>query len=988
MEPQLLQFFQGHNSADLRTHSTFFGPAGTYGIGDRDWVDFWILYCRLIHQYQQNSVNDSALLPKIPVGEIIGTHLPLIIKMNLKFRLSSEDQPIDQVTPTEAFILDFVRVVQNVICRMYQSSAVWSELACVRCSQENPIINDRNVTFNYLFYFPYCRLSKESIRRYFREGLLNSIRHANLFTHLLVQPVNNWEEILPDITLETAIPLYGSIIKSGDQPYLLDGCLARIEEDDIDGAKDGVEYDYSPLVDLFNFQAYSRVSNQTFPLSTFYLPEILVELGIDPENYDQITGIPILSPNDNEKLRAFWLPIFLSIEFWSAITVPRDDGDPTRIHVSLPSRKTHHISVTEHGNIEDLELKIAIQLLPLIDVKRLNNPSYAIIIGKAIYNVTNKGFSEEASAEGLNLWKDVMKRGKGLTPEECERHYYSFRSNNPYTFKTLAVMALTDSPAEYSAWHSEFIRPYIEGAASCENNSVAHALYWCYFTNFICSDIEKKKWYKYDGTKWVRMDGACDLRVRMSGHFCKLIQALRTNLSRRIEQLDDFSERNKAEKERLTIMIGKCNNLCRKLLNRGFKSSTIDESMEFFHEPSFENLKDSLRHLTAVRNGVLDAGPRSCQFRPGLPEEYLTMTSNTYYPTDGSWDHEKVKIIMKWLKQCYAQVTLNALGQQSYEPKATQEVVEYILKLWASGLQGRNAHKLLLILTGFGNNSKSMLKKIHKYIFGQYCRDLDIGVINGSGKNGSGPNPALAMLNRVKEAWISEPSTEETLMDGLIKLLTGGDSFFARLLNENGGDIEAACMVYLMCNKIPGITPSRAMKNRIRIIEHPGNWCSDAPADEMEQLNQRKYPDDPFFENSLEGLAPYLLWILVEKFVDYRRDGIRQPQVVTDATEKFWAENDLYAIFIKEYCRLAVVPGSITPENPQGIIDSNSTVSKSELYDAFKSFYMNAYPNTPVPQRSSLIYEMEQRIGKIALDERWHGMFLDGGMSGLRAGRT
>ena len=991
MDSQLLEFLQSHNSTDLRTHSTFFGPAGVYGIGDRDWSDFWILYCRLVHQYKQGLEVDPKLQSKLPIGEIVGTHLPLIIQMSLKFRLSHENQPIEDVAPTDAFILDFIRVVQNVICRMYQTSSVWSELACFQCSQEDPIISDRNVTFNYLFYFPYCRLAKESIRRYFREGLFNEIRQANLFTHLPIQPVNNWEEILPDITLETAIPLYGSTTKANQQPYLLDGCLVRIEEADVEIAKEGGEYEYSTLSNLFQFQAYSRVNNQTFPLSTFYNEEVLVELGIQPEGW-QPNGLPVINVFDHERLLAFWLPVVLSIEFWQPITVPRDDGDPTRIHVSLPSRKTvHHTSLTEHGNIEDLELKITLQLLPLISINRLNNPSYTMIIGKAIYNVTNRTFIEEATAEGLNLWKDTAKRGKGMTIEECDRHYYSFRSNNPYTFKTLAAMAMADSPAEYNTWHSEFIRPFIESATSCRHNLVARALYWAYFTNFICSDIEKSKWHRYDGTKWVRMDGACHLRVRMSGHFCRLIEGLRTSLSRRVEQLDDVSERNKTERERLNLVIGKCTNLCGKLMDTGFKSSVIRECMEFFHEPNFDVFKDSLRHLTAVRNGVLDAGPRMCQFRPGLPEEYLTMTSNTYYPSDGSWNHEKVKRVMKWLIQCYAQVVQvqypDGTVKQMYDLKNTEEVVDYNLKLRASGLQGRNAHKLLLVLTGFGNNSKSMLKKIHKYIFGQYCRDLDIGAINGSGKSGGGPNPALAMLNRVKEAWISEPNTEEVLMDGLMKLLTGGDSFFARLLNENGGDIEATCMVYLMCNKIPGITPSRAMKNRMRIIEHPGSWCSDAPQDENEQLNQRKYPDDPHFEDSLESLAPYFLWILVEKFSDYRRDGIKQPQIVTEATERFWAENDMYAIFIREYLQLAVVPGSKTPEHP-GIIDYNCTVSKSDLFEAFKSFYMNAYPNTNIPQRSSLVYEMEQRIGRVGADERWHGLILIGGMGGFRGTRN
>lgn len=643
-----------------------------------------------------------------------------------------------------------------------------------------------------------------------------------------------------------------------------------------------------------------------------------------------------------------------------------------------------------NGDYANIGIKIIAETSLFIDNTHFIRREGAILLGKILYNTYKPDLEE-----GFNVWKSYIVYFNKLVsssvngtyssflPSECDKMFDEFGSNNPYTFKTFVYMAKMDNPSKYAEWHGNFLIPYMELAISCLHTYVARALYWTYFLNYCCTSLKRDSWMKYEGNYWETMEGGVDLLNQMTNHFYKLFELLRRRTRVRIEKLafpDDIKSHDNNPDEqinKLKLVDIKITNLLDKLMTFEFKQKILREAAILFHNPDFDNFKNKILNLTALKNGVLETDSQSCIFRGGFPEEYITKYVPIFFPTGTTEEHPSVIFIFNWLHQCYAQVDINQDGKPVYNPKKTKSVVRYVLKIWASILRGTNSEKLFIVLTGVGNNSKSMIKKLHKIIFGTLCQDLDLASVKGgSSKGGGGANPALAKLDGVKEAWLSEPGNEENLSDSLIKLITGGDSFFARTLYSEGKDIQATCMLFLMCNKIPSIPSSQAMKNRMRVIQHNGVWSSNAPESEEEQFNQRVFKIDPDFEDKLKLLAPYFLWILSKMFTAYRREGLEEPKEITEATENYWAENDPYRLFITSTFRSAVIPGSITKENLNGIIDSKASVNKEEAYTVFLQWYRNNFPGQVLPKRSTLIYELENRIGKTAANDSWYGVLL------------
>ena len=189
---------------------------------------------------------------------------------------------------------------------------------------------------------------------------------------------------------------------------------------------------------------------------------------------------------------------------------------------------------------------------------------------------------------------------------------------------------------------------------------------------------------------------------------------------------------------------------------------------------------------------------------------------------------------------------------------------DYFLKMSASCLKGRNSDKVFPIWTGEGNNSKSMIVKLFEACFGTYCIKFPTSVITGKRTQSSAPMPEMARAKSTRAAIIQEPDDDEVIRGGMLKELTGGDSFFARALHENGGDVQAMFKLILMCNKIPPIpTGGKAVKNRTRILPFMSTWVTNAPESEEEQFQRRLFKMDPFFEKQIPNLAKAFMWVLV-----------------------------------------------------------------------------------------------------------------------------
>ena len=293
--------------------------------------------------------------------------------------------------------------------------------------------------------------------------------------------------------------------------------------------------------------------------------------------------------------------------------------------------------------------------------------------------------------------------------------------------------------------------------------------------------------------------------------------------------------------------------------------------------------------------------------------------------------------------------------------------------LFRSGatLKGKNSDKLFPIHTGKGNNSKSMIKKLIECTFGEYCITFPTSLFTSSKSNGSA-EPAVARSKYAHIAFVQEPDAETPFKSGIIKEMTGGDRFFARFLHDNGAEFYPMYTLILMCNTIPIIPQcDKAIKNRVKCIPYLSEWVENPPKSSDDQFKERKFLMDPFFENQLAELAPAMMYYLIKMYSVYRKEGLREPDIVQKTTAMYWEENDIYGQFIKENIEKAYKEklGSKGEKIP----DDEAIISLPIMYTRFKDWFRENYPGLKLPDRQIMKGEIETRLTK-CLHKNFYGV--------------
>ena len=187
---------------------------------------------------------------------------------------------------------------------------------------------------------------------------------------------------------------------------------------------------------------------------------------------------------------------------------------------------------------------------------------------------------------------------------------------------------------------------------------------------------------------------------------------------------------------------------------------------------------------------------------------------------------------------------------------------------------------------------------------------------------------------------LQEPDSKDIINIGILKELSGNDSFYARGLYKEGQEISPMFKLVLICNeppKIPG--HDKATRNRIRVIPFESTFVDEdkAPTDPLEQLREKKFPKDKDFINKVPAMTEAFAWYLIHHF--RHRPSIRvEPQKVKIATSNYMIKNDLY----RQFCDENVV------EN------EDEEIAVTELYQVFKDWHHDSIPNEKVPNKSDL----------------------------------
>lgn len=864
---------------------SFYGPKQIWHLEPHLWESFWEQYCTIVDNADPND--------NICVGEVVDEYMPWVSRFRFNFQLEEEDI-LDTFSPFgDDFLREMIFVHQNVLRGHFTINeeepiellAILSKTPFWEIEEDDKRIACVEVTIQ----FPYTRIRTELLNTVIRNCLISTLMKEALVGFMHAEPCGSWKDNHIPYTEGSFVPLYGSST-SPDIPK-------------------------SEIVDFYSLLMPSNVLR----------PESLDDIFI-PENHihNQLTGgnTKLFSRDDSKRI---FQPMFLSLNYHSTLTTRK----------VIRQRKVYKPEEHEDGDIfvnsEMSETDIARIMMQNISPERFINISSWTDIGKALWTTYT------GSSEGQDLWIQYTKSavGESSPPDfllqygdidsTCSSLYPTF-AENCYTHRTLAWFAKIDTPKAYATWHRNWCRASMDKALSMCDADIAEALYRVYWLEFVYTQSKTASgtWYKFSKEKWRDTPGGIALRVLISTNFVSKYENLRTNLSKEIENTSDSNVKNRHE-----ATISRITSLIKHLKTSSRKTSYMKECREKFYSQDFEGYLDSNPCLTGVVNGVIEVNGNTCYFRSAKPEDYISMGTAVSYNDNYTWESSRVKDVYEWIRKVFID----------------SDMIHHFFKFCASFLYARNVSKIFPIFTGNGDNSKSMVVKLISSTLGSLCIKIPTSALTEKRSGSGSANPALARVKNRRAVIGQETEEEENMKKGFIKEMTGGDSFFQRGLYSEGGDIVSTFTLFLQCNKIPSFhNADRAITKRTSIFPFDSTWVADPPADPEEQFRTRTFGIDPQFEKKIPGMAPALLWIMVQYYPHFVNEGLKEPQSVIERTKKYWRENDIYAEFTQDCIRPVL--------DANGQPSPYDKVSLHEVYTAFRKWYRDTYPSARMLDRS------------------------------------
>lgn len=649
-------------------------------------------------------------------------------------------------------------------------------------------------------------------------------------------------------------------------------------------------------------------------------------------------GQDVIMEKANTQGIAFWLPLFFSMGFFDYPLKPREG---ISLEMSEPPKIT--ISVIKESGESLTKLERARQLLTFISISRMDYYWSWIDIGQALKTVDQ--------TEGLRLWKWMTTQSDYKTEEDCDLLWPTFDGHEEVDIETLEYFASIDNPEGYENYREPEVRSAINKAITEQNHTpVAKAFKACFPHKFICSNFETGEWYMYNGTRWNYMSGTADLMWYMNEKFRPKLEQLQVEIAVKIANSRDpeFKDRNQNFHNLIGQLIGK-------ISHNHFKKSVCEELKIYYRKDNFSQLRDRHPDYTACPTLVIDVRGGEVSKRQGKPQDYCHRCTRYDPIKDATWEHPAVKMTMNYLRQVFRSKTL----------------LDYVLRFMGALLKSGNSNKLFPIMSGEGNNSKSVLVRIIEAALGSYAVKLPTALITGKSTGADSATPTLIHSAGAKVAFLEEPNKNEQIQSGTVKRLTGQDTQYVRDLFQKGSKIVElflSMVPILICNKIPVIPDCQeAIWNRTRVIDFSSKWSSEAPESIEEQFRTGVFKMDKFFDRNVPIMAPALLWIMCQVYPEYFNNGLQDPPEVLQATENFRVANNFYIHFTRDCVKQAL--------DSEGHPDMTASVTLDDLFNDFRKWYQDQQLKGKIPTKTEF-KENIQIVWKIKADpdNKWYGM--------------
>jgi P4 family phage/plasmid primase-like protien len=580
------------------------------------------------------------------------------------------------------------------------------------------------------------------------------------------------------------------------------------------------------------------------------------------------------------------------------------------------------------------DLEVAKQLLQMLSIHRAQDRNEWMTIGWALYNIGN------GSPEALDLWCQFSSRCEDEYDESVCIYEWERMTEKDLTIGTLRYYASLDNPEQYQEFKYQQASKYIQESLNGSHNDIAHILHEEYGNEFVCASILNKVWFEFNNHRWEQVEEGFSLRRKISGEIVERYVSMAQSLVREFA-----SCKGKAEEGYVDIRMKQVQKMITNLKSAPYKNNVMKENQEVFYDRRFREKLDMNPALFPFKNGVYDL--TSNIFRPGRPEDFISKTAAVDYNSNLSEDDESVQDVYEFLEKVFPD----------------KSVRQYFLDISSDIFFGGNHQKHVYFWTGEGDNAKSVTQTLFESMLGKLSIKLNTTVITGKKVQSGAANPELARAGGgVRLVTLEEPNSDEMINIGILKNLSGNDTFYARDLFEKGKEgreIKPLFKIFFICNKLPKLKYSdKAVWNRIRVIPFESTFCraDDPPPDTYEeQLRQKRFPMDPNFSKKIPGMLEAFAWVLLQ-----HRQNLKEriePEKVRLATAIYRKQNDIYRQFIEECI----------------IEDPKNCLSLSELYSQFKDWFRDSLPNHTLPIKNEIEEYFVKIWGSSERGKTWKG---------------
>lgn len=273
-------------------------------------------------------------------------------------------------------------------------------------------------------------------------------------------------------------------------------------------------------------------------------------------------------------------------------------------------------------------------------------------------------------------------------------------------------------------------------------------------------------------------------------------------------------------------------------------------------------LWDNDKLLLGTPDGTVDL--RTGELRPALPSDYITKLTAVSPAATAD-----CPLWLEFLDQATS---------------GDAELIQFLQVLNGYSLTGLTVEHLLIFIFGSGGNGKGVYLNTIGGLMHDYHKEAPMDCFTES-KNDRHPAD-LAMLRGARLVTSAETTEGRSWEETRIKQLTGGDPITARFMRRNFFTYVPELQLQIVGNHKPKLhNVSDAMRRRLALVP----------------FNHKPPKPDRKLVEKLKAEWPGILRWMIDGCIEWQKNGITLPDVVLEANEEYFNEQDLIGQWIAKW---------------------------------------------------------------------------------------